>query len=115
METRPEISKARRAKIRRKSKPVMNEYEGSLASSNHPIGPRQHLLWNRHADLFGSFEIDHQLKFRRLLNGEIRGLGSLEDFVYVDSYAPVALRRVRPRSEERRVGKECRSRWSPDD
>src|SRR5688572_31749841 len=27
---------------------------------------------------------------------------------------PVAQRRERPRSEERRVGKECRSRWSPD-
>src|SRR5690349_22703842 len=30
-------------------------------------------------------------------------------------HARVSLRRVTARSEERRVGKECRSRWSPDD
>src|SRR2546426_10191027 len=30
------------------------------------------------------------------------------------SYEPLTEYRVDPRSEERRVGKECRSRWSPD-
>ena len=32
---------------------------------------------------------------------------------YVDSSYPIACELVRKRSEERRVGKECRSRWSP--
>src|SRR5260370_30593863 len=36
------------------------------------------------------------------------------DFVPFRSTAPPSARRPgRPRSEERRVGKECRSRWSP--
>src|SRR3712207_9469198 len=32
---------------------------------------------------------------------------------FLDRLVSVALPRVRDRSEERRVGKECRSRWSP--
>ena len=34
------------------------------ASSDHPIRSRQHLLRNRETDLFGGFQIDHQLEFR---------------------------------------------------
>src|SRR3712207_8689308 len=45
--------------------------------------------------------------------------GQLEDAAPRREHAPVAVadhegrRRTRVRSEERRVGKECRSRWSP--
>src|SRR2546427_10383998 len=31
----------------------------------------------------------------------------------VNRYVPLAVAMLAPRSEERRVGKECRSRWSP--
>src|SRR5688572_32772723 len=42
------------------------------------------------------------------------GVSSTDEMAYADSLA-VAARRYqwRLRSEERRVGKECRSRWSP--
>ena len=37
----------------------------------------------------------------------------LEDFERIRTYKQEALDRQGERSEERRVGKECRSRWSP--
>ena len=45
--------------------------------------------------------------------------GTLLDFVYTNMFSTLKEGRVRyglmlrERSEERRVGKECRSRWSP--
>ena len=48
------------------------------------------------------------------------GLGTLEEIFHISSWAqlhihhkPIGLLNVNGRSEERRVGKECRSRWSP--
>ena len=41
-----------------------------------------------------------------------RGEAESPELVFVDSFAS-ALKSERKRSEERRVGKECRSRWSP--
>ena len=37
-------------------------------SPNHPIRSRQHVGRNREADLFGGFEVDHQLELGRLLD-----------------------------------------------
>src|SRR5262249_25121305 len=37
--------------------------------SNHLIGSRQHIGWNRYADLFRCFQIDDELKVHRLLYG----------------------------------------------
>ena len=36
-----------------------------------------------------------------------------EEVAYIPPYQEPAYQEVKPRSEERRVGKECRSRWSP--
>jgi hypothetical protein len=58
-------------------------------SSDHPIRPRQHIWRYRHADLLGSLEIDHQLEFRGLLDRQIGGLGSLQDFVHEVRDAPI--------------------------
>jgi hypothetical protein len=44
---------------------------------NYFIRSHQHVRRNRQADLLGSFEIDHKVKFRRLLDGKISRLGSL--------------------------------------
>jgi hypothetical protein len=52
-----------------------------LPSLDDFIGSIQHRLRNRQADLLGGFEIDHQLKLRRLLDREIGWLGSLQDLV----------------------------------
>ena len=42
------------------------------------------------------------------------GMGFSTAFVLIFSNLVISLlRKVIPRSEERRVGKECRSRWSP--
>ena len=48
----------------------------------------------------------------------IKGSIQEEDITIVNTYAPNRgapqyIRQMRTRSEERRVGKECRSRWSP--
>src|SRR5256885_8727858 len=48
------------------------------------------------------------------LEGEFQGYSSAEASVaYAESLAAVEYIRATYRSEERRVGKECRSRWSP--
>ena len=44
---------------------------------------------NRHADLLGGFEIDDELKLRRLLDGQVGGLGAFQDPVDKVSGAPV--------------------------
>ena len=45
---------------------------------NDPVRPRQHIRRNRQADLLGSFQIDHQLELRRLLDGRSAGLAPLK-------------------------------------
>ena len=40
----------------------------SVRSFDDPIRPRQHTRRNREADLFGGFQIDHQLELGRLLD-----------------------------------------------
>ena len=41
----------------------------SALSFDNPVRSRQHIGWNRQADLLGGFQIDHQLELRRLLDG----------------------------------------------
>ena len=61
-------------------------------------------IGKRLADLFGIAYYD-----KELINEASKSSGlSTEYFEKADERAPSALR-----SEERRVGKECRSRWSP--
>ena len=43
---------------------------------NHLIRPRQHVRRNREADLLSRFQVDEQLKLRRLLYGNIGWLSS---------------------------------------
>jgi hypothetical protein len=40
----------------------------SFASSNYSVRSRQHIRWNREADLLRGFQVDHQFKLRRLLD-----------------------------------------------
>jgi len=53
-----------------------------LFSFDHLIRPVEQRLWNVDADLLCRLEIDHQLELRRLLDGKIGGLGSLQDSIY---------------------------------
>jgi hypothetical protein len=75
---------------------VEGEFNSILALFDHPIRPRQHLLWNYEADLLGSLEIDHQLEFRRPFDRKISRLGAFQDFVHVGGDAPVAARMSAP-------------------
>src|SRR3712207_4190973 len=65
---------------------------------------------------FGLMEISRQRRRTGVLEGtthvcpHCHGLGRVRS---VESSALAALRAIEIRSEERRVGKECRSRWSP--
>src|SRR5262249_40039600 len=61
----------------------------SSRSPNYSIRPRQHVGWNRQADLLGGFEVDDQLKLRWLLDREIGGLGTFRDFVHISGGAAV--------------------------
>ena len=60
-----------------------------MTSSNHLIRPRQYVGRNRQADLLGGFQIDHQLEFCWLLYGEVTRLGTLQNFVHINSGTPV--------------------------
>src|SRR5262249_8015950 len=57
-------------------------------SFDHPIRPRQHVGWDREADLLGGFQIDDKLKLRRSLNRQVTGLGTFKYFVHKVCAAP---------------------------
>ena len=45
------------------------------------IGPQEEGLGNGEPQRLGGLEIDHQLELVRLLDGQVAGLGALEDLV----------------------------------
>src|SRR5688572_2833615 len=59
-------------------------YVGSL---DHLVCTGEYTRRNRETDLFSSFEIYHQLEFRRLLNGKIAGSSTFQDSVHVSGGA----------------------------
>src|SRR5215475_636478 len=65
-----------------------------LFSFDYFIRSIQQRLRNRETDLLRRLEIDHQLEFRGLLDRQIGGLGSLENFVHVICGASVAVCKV---------------------
>ena len=56
-------------------------------SLDHLIRSRQHVRWDRYADLLCRFQIDDEFELRRLLNGNLGRLGPLQDFVHIRSSA----------------------------
>ena len=65
-------------------------------SFDDSIRPRKHAGWDRQTNLFGRFEIDHQLELRRLLDRQIGSLSALQDFIHVRGDAPVDVRPFAP-------------------
>src|SRR4030095_3637905 len=61
---------------------------------DHPVCPRQHCARNREADLLGSYQVNHELKLRGLLDWQLGGLGAFENFVYVGGRAPEQVRKI---------------------
>ena len=60
---------------------------------------------------FISFDYDHDSDLKTLLVGQAKNPDS--PFEITDMSIKETIARDAERSEERRVGKECRSRWSP--
>src|ERR1044071_7894703 len=51
------------------------------SSLDHSIRSRQHVWWNRKADLLGGFQIDHQLELSRLFHWQVGRFRAPKDFV----------------------------------
>src|SRR5262245_5735925 len=65
---------APKGRERRKSNPgIAAAFWPSL---DHFVRSRQHIGWNRQADLLGGFQIDHQLKLHWLFHGQIGRLST---------------------------------------
>src|SRR5687767_2007997 len=63
-------------------------------SSYDTIGSSEHIGWNSQSDLLGGFQINNQLELRRLLDGEIGGLGPFKYLVHIRSGATVQVGEV---------------------
>ena len=64
-------------------------------SSDNSVGSSENVRRNRQADLFSSFQIDHELELHRLLNRKVSGLGAFQDLVDVGCGASIIIRSVR--------------------
>src|SRR3981081_4267341 len=62
---------------------------------DHLIRSSQHRRRDRHTKGLGRLEIDHELELRRLLDGQVGGLGALEDLVHVRGRTPEEFAEVR--------------------
>jgi 7-cyano-7-deazaguanine synthase len=54
---------------------------------NDLIRPRQHRLRDRETERLGGLEVDDQLELRRLLDGQVAGLGTLENLDVISTLA----------------------------
>jgi len=61
----------------------------------HLVGGGEQRLRDGQAEPFRGFEVDHQLKLGRRLNGKIGRLGSLEDAIDLRSRTPEILEGIR--------------------
>ena len=52
------------------------------------IRPLQQRRRDRQAEGLGGLEVDDQLELRRLLDGQVGGLGAFQDLVHVERGAP---------------------------
>ena len=79
-------------KVLNSEKPVMLDFWATWCGPCQMQAPIFHAFAEKHADtaVFGKVNVDEQMELAR-------------------EFAVASI----PRSEERRVGKECRSRWSP--
>ena len=61
-----------------------------IASLSYLIRPQQQRGRDGEAESFGGFEVDDQFELGWLLDGQVGGLGALEDFVHVAARRNVA-------------------------
>src|SRR5713101_4005688 len=64
-------------------------------SASHLIHLQEHRLRNLEPECLRGLHVDDELELRWLLDGQVRGLGALEDLVAVDGGAPTQVRKAR--------------------
>ena len=65
-------------------------------SFDHLVGELLELQRNLEAERLGGLEVDDQFELGGLLDREVDGLGSLENFIYVLGGASAIVRNARP-------------------
>src|SRR5258708_5728154 len=63
---------------------------------DHFVRSRQHIRWNRQADLLGGFQIDHQLKLCRPLDRQVTWLCAFQNLVHVGGDSAIEFGSIRP-------------------
>src|SRR6267142_5391789 len=66
-----------------------------VRSLDHLIRPPQQRRRDCQPERLGGLEVDHQLELRGLLDGQVAGLGTLENLAYVGRGAPPHIRNLR--------------------
>src|SRR5215510_5822345 len=75
---------------------VMNTRRSiSLGSLDDLVCPPEHRRRDRQTERLSGLEVDHQLELRRLLDGQVAGVGTLQNLVHVGSGAPRQVSKVR--------------------
>jgi hypothetical protein len=64
---------------------------------DHFVGAQQNGLWHRQSKRLGGLEVDDELELGRLHDGQVRGLGALEDLTGVETDVMKSVRDVRRR------------------
>src|SRR3954447_5864240 len=62
---------------------------GSACSLDDLGGLEQHVLGDGEAESLGGLEVDDEVEGRRLLHGEVGGLGAFQNTVYIVGSAPM--------------------------
>src|SRR4029453_16675862 len=78
-------------------RPGLDEHRGAgqRALLDDLVRPLQQRLRDCEAERLGGLEVDDQLELRRLLDGQVAGLGTFEDPLHVVSRAPLQVKKVR--------------------
>src|SRR3990172_3202692 len=87
-----------------------------VLSLNDLIRPLEERLRDRQAEGLGGLEVDHQLELRRLLDGQVGGLGALEDLIDIRGGTSEQVSKVRPIGHQPTVfprGPLAAPRWQP--
>ncbi len=59
---------------------------------DHLVGEREQIVGDIDAERFGGLEVDYKFEFGRLQNGQLAGLGTLENSRGVNTILPVGVR-----------------------
>ena len=85
-----DVPTIRRFGAARSTRPAATGQEQPFAEPlfDHPVGAQQDRRRNGEAEGVGGLQVDDKLELRGLLDGEVGGLGALENLVYVGRGAP---------------------------